>query len=84
MSVNQICDNLWLGNLEAANTLQDSLTLTHMLSVGAYPTTVNPKIKQMKIDIEDREDEDLIKHVFEAVKFIKEALESQGTILVHC
>jgi len=55
-----------------------------MLSVGAYPTTVNPKIKQMKIDIEDREDEDLIKHVFEAVKFIKEALESQGTILVHC
>jgi hypothetical protein len=31
-----------------------------MLSVGAYPATVNPKIKQMKIDIEDREDEDLI------------------------
>ena len=45
--MHEITDGLWLGSLKAAEDigLLKTVGITHMVSLGAFPLTVNPTIK---------------------------------------
>jgi len=88
MSVNvmdQIKDGLWLGNIMAASdrVLLRISGITHVLSLGAIPTNLDPNIKHMKVLIDDIPQAQIYPHLDTAVDFIKEALTTNGKVLVH-
>lgn len=80
----EILPGLWLGNIKAAEELQETLSLTHLLSCGVWPEVVKEAIVWATVDIEDCEEQDLTSHLDSSVAFIKNAVDSNGVILVHC
>ena len=53
--MDQIIDGLWLGNIMAASdrALLRISGITHVLSLGAIPSNLDPSIKHMKVIIDD-------------------------------
>ena len=83
----EIVERLFLGSWKAAydQPLLEELKINHILSLGKEPSFLPvSKFKRMFIDIPDRDNEDLGQHFEKAVEFIDNAIESGGTILVHC
>lgn len=92
--MNEIEPGLWLGSytaLSGQKSLRDN-NITHILSLlgpeipaleGQYVRQVK-NFKHKRIDIDDIEDENIIQYFDRTNKFIHEALDSGGGILVHC
>lgn len=77
-------DQLYLGNLSAALSVEqrDRLSITHIVSVCPdYPST-GPK--HLTIPVQDSELENLLIHLPDACNFIHNALQQGGRILLHC
>ncbi|CAK1599282.1 unnamed protein product [Parnassius mnemosyne] len=90
VSVDLIDDNLYLGNLACARdekSLQ-KLKITHVLTIDLVPlprTILDRGNLTFKfIKLADVPKEDLISHLPDSNEFIKEAIASGGTVLVHC
>ncbi|PPQ92758.1 hypothetical protein CVT25_003867, partial [Psilocybe cyanescens] len=63
---------------------RNEYSITHILSVcPEYPSTDNAQ-DHLNISIEDSEYEDLLIHLPEACRFIEDAVEKGGRVLVHC
>lgn len=61
---------------------RDRLSITHIVSVCPdYPST-GPR--HLTIPVQDSELENLLIHLAEACRFIQDALEQDGRILIHC
>lgn len=79
--------NLWLGgssNEKDADDLQ-SKGVTHILQVGRELSPTHPdKFQYLRISIDDHEQEDIVKYFPRSMKFIHDAINSGGTVLVHC
>jgi len=78
---------LYLGNLTSSRDreLQQDLGITHILSVLNGPDTIdNESVTQLKIDVFDDPEEDLISHFGKCIAFIEKAFSGGGKVLVHC
>ncbi|XP_041974351.1 dual specificity protein phosphatase MPK-4-like [Aricia agestis] len=90
ISVDLIDDGLYLGNLACARDQKalESLKITHILTIDLVPlprsTLARPNLTFKFIKLADVPKEDLISHLPESIDFIKQAIESGGTVLVHC
>ncbi|KAJ4464627.1 protein-tyrosine phosphatase-like protein [Lentinula edodes] len=84
-SVDEIVDKqLFIGNLSAAvsSELRKQLGITHILSVcPEFPST---GLNHLTIAVDDSEYEDLLIRLPEACRFIQNALNNGGKVLVHC
>lgn len=86
--MSQISRNIFLGDYRDAQNVQELKRkgITHVLScAGELPQVPYPSsIKSIKLGLDDTEDEN-IDYFFEYTnKFIEDALNSGGKILVHC
>jgi len=89
-NINAIIDGkLYLGTIEAAispRTLSDR-RITHIVSVGSEPIPAdNPAsgFRHLRIPVEDVDYADLLIHLPGACRFIHEAINGGGVVLVHC
>ncbi|KAJ3008642.1 hypothetical protein NUW54_g3076 [Trametes sanguinea] len=89
-NINAVIDGkLYLGTIDAAispRTLADR-RITHIVSVGSEPIPAdNPAsgIHHLRIRVEDVDYADLLIHLPTACRFIHEAINSGGVVLVHC
>ncbi|XP_039745330.1 dual specificity protein phosphatase MPK-4-like [Pararge aegeria] len=90
VSVDLIDDGLYLGNLACArdSKVLEQLKITHVLTIDLVPLQrsildrTSLTFKYMKLA--DVPKEDLISHLPESNDFIKQAIASGGTVLVHC
>lgn len=66
--------------------IRSKLGITHVLSITppTVPTLTNPKSNHLLIDLPDREFENLLIHLARTSKWIDDALEGGGRVLVHC
>ena len=71
--MHEIIENLWLGSLKAAEDigLLKTVGMTHMVSLGAFPLTVNSTIKQHKVNIQDIPSASIYPHLPGVVDFIQ-------------
>ncbi|KZT72545.1 phosphatases II [Daedalea quercina L-15889] len=82
-------DRLYLGTLDAAispRTLSDR-RITHIVSLGREPIPAdNPAsgIQHLRIPVEDVDYADLLIHLPTTSRFIYNALNNRGIVLVHC
>ncbi|KAF5382787.1 hypothetical protein D9615_002753 [Tricholomella constricta] len=88
----EILPNLWLGPFVVSKSLDTlrQLKITHIVCIRDVKEafSVRPRFQEhftyMVLDVEDNEEQNLIR-VFPAAKqFIDEALASDGRVLVHC
>ncbi|EPQ59013.1 phosphotyrosine protein phosphatases II [Gloeophyllum trabeum ATCC 11539] len=80
---------LFLGNLSAARSTRalSERRITHIVSVCTEPIPSDlPEsgISQLRIRVEDVDYADLLIHLPSAVRFIHQALQDGGVVLVHC
>ena len=76
--------NFHIYSLSAALSVEqrDRLSITHIVSVCPdYPST-GPR--HLTISVQDSELDNLLIHLPEACRFIQNALEQGGRILIHC
>jgi len=86
---NQIIPNLWLGGYENAKdreTLKNKIKITHVLNVAKELANYHPKdFKYFKIELMDREAQEMISSFDKAFVFMDEALSTKGgKLFVHC
>ncbi|XP_045761551.1 dual specificity protein phosphatase MPK-4-like [Maniola jurtina] len=90
VSVDLIDDGLYLGNLACARDSKtlEQLKITHILTIDLVPlprSILERSTLTFKyIKLADVPKEDLISHLPESNDFIKQAVASGGTVLVHC
>ncbi|XP_028029628.1 dual specificity protein phosphatase MPK-4-like [Bombyx mandarina] len=90
VSVDLIDKNLYLGNLACAHsqTTIQTLGITHILTVDLVPLPriilERPHLIFRYVKLADVPKEDLISHLPTTNNYISEAIDSGGTILVHC
>ncbi|KAF5364171.1 hypothetical protein D9756_000122 [Leucocoprinus leucothites] len=81
-------DQLYLGNFSAAQCPEKrkKLGITHLLSVcNECPSSSGAAgYTHLQIPVEDTEYSDLLIHLSKSTRFIQEALEQGGRVLVHC
>ncbi|KAF9449058.1 DSPc-domain-containing protein [Macrolepiota fuliginosa MF-IS2] len=87
-STNEILkDQVYLGNFSAAECQEHrkKLGITHVVSVcHQCPSPGGSAATHLHIAVEDTEYEDLLIHLPKTSRFIQEALEEGGRVLVHC
>ena len=79
--MHKIIDGIWLGGLEAAENVQllKSSGVTHMVSLGVFPLTVNSTVKQMKVEnLLDHPNAGIYSHLPGVVDFIHKAIQDGG------
>ncbi|KAJ7849951.1 protein-tyrosine phosphatase-like protein [Mycena olivaceomarginata] len=83
-----IDDKLYLGNLSAAESpgLLTRLKITHVLSLCPDFLEINAAgiVQHLILPMVDDEHFDLLQYLPSTCKFIQEALDSGGRVLVHC
>lgn len=90
VNLDEIEPGLWLGNVTAAADLPtlDKLSIRSVLTIDSCPLpahiTENPSLRVKYIQASDVPREDLIKHFEDTNNFIKESLEEERNVLVHC
>ncbi|KAJ3551832.1 hypothetical protein NM688_g4482 [Phlebia brevispora] len=82
----EIIPNLWLGALQnAANAnLLRSKNIHSILSVMKGKFTIAETFKRYQIQLDDTEEEDVLKHLVAAITFIQSELDQNRGVLVHC
>ena len=83
----EIIPHLYLGSMACASNLEElkSKNITHILCCGLGLKLFFPeKFKYHKIDLVDKETEQIRKYFDETNNFISEAIAIGGNVLVHC
>lgn len=80
-----VLEGLYLGQVAAAadEKMMSNFGITHVLSLGVWPTKLDPKIKSMKLSIQDHPSCPIYHLLDKCADFISECLHSNGKILVH-
>lgn len=90
VNLDEIEPGLWLGNVAAAANLPtlEKLAIRSILTIDSCPlpahVTENPSLRVKYIQASDVPREDLIKHFEDTNNFIRESLEEERNVLVHC
>lgn len=85
----QIQPGLYLGDLLSAKDLTSLETkrITHVLTVCRCPELTYPpslKIDHKVIGVADARDEDLLDHFKDCWRYVRDALDGGGRVLIHC
>ncbi|KAF7329005.1 Dual specificity [Mycena venus] len=88
-SATEILDNqLYLSDVHTAKSqeVRSNLGITHVLSITppAVPALATTELNHLLIDLPDREFENLLIHLPTTSKWIEDALNEGGKVLVHC
>ncbi|PYH95169.1 dual specificity phosphatase [Aspergillus ellipticus CBS 707.79] len=89
MAMNQISgQNIYVGGILSLKNkgALSRANITHVVSVlrlNGADEALEP-FKQLCIEVDDIEDEDLLEHFPVAIKFIQSGLDAGGSVLVHC
>ncbi|KAL9083524.1 MAG: hypothetical protein Q9159_005716 [Coniocarpon cinnabarinum] len=80
--------NLFIGGLYALRRRESikQTGITHVVSVLRWPLEeelVRP-YKHLQIDVDDEDEENLLEHFAATNRFIEDALQAGGSVLVHC
>jgi len=77
-------DQLYIGNLSAGLSVEqrNRLSITHIVSVCPDYLSTGPR--HLTIPVQDSELDNLLIHFPDACRFIQNALEHGGRILIHC
>lgn len=90
VNLDEIEPGLWLGNVTAAADLPtlEKLAIRSVLTIDSCPlpahVTENPSLRVKYIQASDVAREDLIKHFEDTNNFIRESLDEERNVLVHC
>eukprot|EP01080_Neovahlkampfia_damariscottae_P009486 gene9486-1692_t len=84
VTMDEVLQNLFISDIKGATdkSLKEKNKITHILSCCDVETFEN--VKQLRIPVVDMEMENFTKHFETCSNFIKEGLESGGSVLVHC
>lgn len=85
--ISKIFDNLYLADFQIASSKQilDEKKVTHILNVASEIKTFFPKdYKYLHLQLDDVCDQNISEHFLNAMKFLDDAMNSNGTILIHC
>ncbi|KAF8196864.1 protein-tyrosine phosphatase-like protein [Mycena galopus ATCC 62051] len=79
-------DKLYLGNLSIAESPQSlaRLQITHVLSVCPDYLEIAATMTHLTVPMMDDEDFDILQHLPATCRFIQDALNGGGRVLVHC
>jgi protein-tyrosine phosphatase len=84
----QVVDNVYLGSLRTVQNMAAvmQMNVTHVLTCGRNLRTpfFPPPIKQLVLDVDDSEEENMNVHFSRAISFIEESVAQHGTCIVHC
>lgn len=88
----EILPGLWLGPFVASKSLETlrSLSITHIVCIrdAKEAFSVRPRFQEhfqyMTLDVEDNEEQNLIRLFPQAKAFIDNAIQQGGRVLVHC
>lgn len=86
-AMNKIMDNLWLGDMSAAynKLLLKKHGMTHILTVASGIPPKFPSNFQYKVvTILDSPSANLKAHFQACIRFLKQAIDQGGIVLVHC
>jgi len=83
--MDKVLDGLYIGQVAAAadQALMLNTGITHVLSLGVWPTQLDPKIKSLKLSIQDHPSCPIYQLLDKCADFILECLQQNGRILVH-
>ena len=84
--INEIIPGLYMSDYQTADNLEvlTRLGITHIVTVTKLPLKNKDKFTCMQIEIDDQSGEDIKSHFKAANKFIDNAIENFGVVLVHC
>jgi dual specificity MAP kinase phosphatase len=85
--ISKITDNIYIGNLSTSNNYHvlENEGITHIISAMQYFSPSYPnKIKYLHVNSYDWEEYDISNHFQETNLFIREALQNNGKVYIHC
>lgn len=86
--IDEVTENLSISDIYAAKNakLLAEHGITHILSLLSFATIepVPSGVRNLKLDILDYEDENILDEFKITNRFIDEALEKEGKVLIHC
>jgi protein-tyrosine phosphatase len=81
MSYNKILDNLYLGDQYSTQIIKN---INLIISIGCCSKHIDKKIENIKISIRDKITSDMTPFIDNVCDLIKERLDNNQKILVHC
>lgn len=85
--INQILSNLYLGDFEAAGSrsVLNERKITHIINVAREINCLFPEdYKYMHIQLNDFYGQNISKYFDSVIQFIEDAINDNGTVLIHC
>ena len=83
----EVIPHLYLGSIGSASNLKElqKFNITHIVCCGANIKNFFPdKLKYFNIPILDSDKEDIKKYFESSYKYIDEAIQNKGNVLIHC
>lgn len=83
-----VVDHIALGSLRTVQSMPalQQLGVTHVLTCGRNLRTPQfpPPIRQMVLDVDDNEDQDMNQYFLTAIEFLETCVSTGGLCIVHC
>lgn len=83
-----VVDHVALGSLRTVQNMAavSQLGVTHVLTCGRNLKTPKfpPPIKQLVLDVDDNDEQDMNPYFLKAIEFIEECVAQKGLCIVHC
>ncbi|XP_022326174.1 dual specificity protein phosphatase 1-A-like [Crassostrea virginica] len=85
-ALDEILPNLYMSGFVPAKDLDrlESLGITHIVNLSSYENNFHGRFQYLRIPVEDIPTEDLSPYFDKSLKFLEEALEGNGRVLVNC
>ena len=83
----QIVPGVFLGSVRTVQSSRvfSTLSITHVLTCARnVPVQLDPGMKHLVLPVDDDDSEQLSKYFFDAIAFIREALQSHSSVIIHC
>ncbi|CDW74921.1 leucine rich repeat and phosphatase domain containing protein [Stylonychia lemnae] len=84
--INEIMPGLYMSDITTAENTEilKKYQITHIVTVTKISPKFPDRFQYMQVEIDDQSDQDIKKHFKATNKFINNAIENGGVVLVHC
>jgi len=72
------------GDQARNEVIMTTLGITHVVNISEHSNTFPHKVKYLRLPLDDMVSTNLSQHFHETYKFISDALQNQGRVLIHC
>ncbi|KAG8733889.1 hypothetical protein FRC12_018716 [Ceratobasidium sp. 428] len=86
MSMDEVIDNLWVGDLGAATSLEllNEAGVKYVVSCMRGKVRIHETMRRHQIPLDDTEEQDVLSYLPATIAFIQSALASGDGVLIHC